>query len=123
MSTLKVATIQATTANTAPIFANSVGTEIGTLCRAWVNFNGQGNVAIRSAFNVSTITDTGVGTYTANFTNPMPDANYSAQVTNEASTNNGGAWVTGYAVEGANIRTIATSASYDSLSVSLAIFR
>jgi hypothetical protein len=45
--------------------------------RAWVNFNGTGTVAIRSSGNVSSITDTNVGRYTVNFTNAMPDVNYS----------------------------------------------
>ena len=45
-------------------------------CRAWVNFNGTGTVAIRASGNVSSITDNGVGDYTVNFTNAMPDANY-----------------------------------------------
>jgi hypothetical protein len=45
-------------------------------CRAWVNFNGQGTVAIRTAGNISSITDHGTGDYTATFTTPMPDANY-----------------------------------------------
>lgn len=46
-------------------------------CRAWVNFNGTGTVAIRAAGNVSSITDNGVGDFTVNFTTAMPDANYS----------------------------------------------
>jgi hypothetical protein len=46
-------------------------------CRAWVNFNGTGTVAIRGSGNVSSITDNGVGDYTVNFTTAMPDANYS----------------------------------------------
>ena len=46
-------------------------------CRAWVNFNGTGVVAIRASGNVSSITDNGVGAYTVNFTTSMPDANYS----------------------------------------------
>ena len=46
-------------------------------CRAWVNFNGTGTVAIRASGNVSSITDNGVGYYTVNFTTPMSDANYS----------------------------------------------
>ena len=45
-------------------------------CRAWVNFNGTGTVAIRDSANVSSITDNGTGTYTVNFTNAMPDVNY-----------------------------------------------
>lgn len=47
------------------------------LCKAWVNFNGSGTVAIRAAFNVSSITDNGTGEYTVNFTTAMSDINYS----------------------------------------------
>jgi hypothetical protein len=63
-------------ANTPPTIQDSAGTEIGTLCRAWVNFNGTGTVAIRASFNVSSITDRGTGLYTLNFTTALPDANY-----------------------------------------------
>ena len=52
----------------------SVATAYG--CRAWVNFNGQGVVAIQASGNVSSITDNGVGDYTVNFTTAMVDANY-----------------------------------------------
>ena len=45
-------------------------------CKAWVNFNGTGTVAIRASGNVSSITDNGVGDYTVNFTTAMPDVNY-----------------------------------------------
>lgn len=50
-------------------------------CRAWVNFNGTGTVAIRASGNVSSITDNGTGDYTVNFTTAMPDANYAAMIT------------------------------------------
>ena len=53
----------------------SVATAYG--CRAWVNFNGTGTVAIRASGNVSSITDNGVGDYNVNFTTAMPDVNYS----------------------------------------------
>jgi len=53
----------------------SIATAFG--CRAWVNFNGTGVVAIRASGNVSSITDNGTGDYTANFTTALPDANYS----------------------------------------------
>lgn len=46
-------------------------------CRAWVNFNGTGTVAIRASGNVSSITDVTTGRYEVNFINAMPDANYS----------------------------------------------
>jgi hypothetical protein len=52
----------------------SVATAYG--CRAWVNFNGTGTVAINASGNVTSITDNGTGDYTVNFTNAMPNANY-----------------------------------------------
>jgi len=56
-----------TISGTAPIY----------MCRAWVNFNGTGTVAIRGSGNVSSITDNNTGRYTVNFTTAMPDVNYS----------------------------------------------
>jgi hypothetical protein len=53
----------------------SVATAYG--CRAWVNFNGTGTVAIRASGNVSSITDNGTGQYTLNFSKSLVDANYS----------------------------------------------
>jgi hypothetical protein len=65
-------------------FVNNFGT-VANLpayqCRAWVNFNGTGTVAIREDGNVSSITDNGTGDYTVNFTTAMPDANYSTVAT------------------------------------------
>jgi len=60
--------------------ALSPGLVAGQLCRAWVNFNGTGTVAIRAAYNVSSITDDGPGKYQVNLTTAMPDTNYSAVV-------------------------------------------
>jgi hypothetical protein len=51
--------------------------EASGLCKAWVNFNSTGVVAIRASYNVSSITDNGTGDYTVNFTTAMVDANYS----------------------------------------------
>lgn len=58
---------------------NTDGTE-NYKCRAWVNFNGSGTVAIREGGNVSSITDNGTGDYTVNFTTAMPDTNYSVNM-------------------------------------------
>jgi hypothetical protein len=55
--------------------------------KAWVNFNGTGTVAIRASFNVSSITDNGVGDYTVNFTTAMVDANYAVVCTRQVGTN------------------------------------
>jgi hypothetical protein len=61
-------------------FDNNFGTVAGLpsyQCRAWVNFNGTGTVAIRASGNVSGITDNGTGDYTVNFATALSDANYS----------------------------------------------
>ena len=55
-------------------------------CRAWVNFNGTGTVAIRASGNVSSITDNGTGLYTVNFTTAMPDASYATVGSSIGST-------------------------------------
>jgi len=53
--------------------------------RAWVNFNGNGTVAIRGSGNISSITDNGTGDYTVNFTTAMSDSNYAVTVGYDAS--------------------------------------
>lgn len=67
-------------AGTVPLVnAAATGLEYtGFACRAWVNFNGTGAVSIRGSGNVSSITDSGVGNYTVNFTSALPDATYAA---------------------------------------------
>ncbi len=50
-------------------------------CRAWVNFNGTGTVAIRASGNVSSVVDTATGAYTVSFTTAMPDGDHVAVVT------------------------------------------
>lgn len=70
MSTLRVNTLQNAAGTGQPAMSGAA--------KAWVNFNGTGTVAIRASFNVTSITDNGVGDYTVNFTNAMEDANYTA---------------------------------------------
>jgi hypothetical protein len=65
----------------------SVATAYG--CRAWVNFNGTGTVAIRASGNVSSITDNGTGDYTVNLATAMPDVNFACSGYGEASLING----------------------------------
>ncbi len=59
--------------------------------RAWVTFDGTGTPSILASYNVTSITDNGVGDYTINFTSPLSDAYYvmcgSAQMgANEAAS-------------------------------------
>lgn len=73
MSTLKLDTLS-NKAGTASVPSDTI---VSGTAKAWVNFNGTGTVAIRRAFNVSSITDQGTGNYRVNFTNSMVDNNYS----------------------------------------------
>lgn len=123
MSTLTLGTLQSNTTSP-PIVTNSGSTEIGTFCRAWVNFNGTGTIAIRASFNVSSITDNGVGTYAVNLTTAMPDVNYCVQAsslfaTAASSVNN----VSSITVSVANITHAENNAVADSASMYVAIFR
>jgi hypothetical protein len=73
-----LSTIKSTSTTAPTTFQNSAGTEIGTLCRAWVNFGYVSSaITVRASFNVSGVTRASAGTYTVNFTNSLPDANYS----------------------------------------------
>ena len=106
---------------------NASGSAPVYACRAWVNFNGTGTVAIRASGNVSSITDNGVSEYTVNFTTAMPDANYSTTAMGDVSggvivsTHSGAAVPTTSAIR---LRTYNVSfAGVDSAYVFVAIFR
>ena len=67
------------------INSDADGVAIGTgginqarIAKAWVNFNGTSTVAIRSSYNVSSITDNGTGDYTANLSTALSDTNGAA---------------------------------------------
>jgi len=76
MSTLRLTTIS-NQSGSASVPSDTV---INGSAKAWVNFNGTGAVAIRAAFNVSSITDNGTGDYTINFSTALVDANYAFSV-------------------------------------------
>ena len=54
----------------------SVATAYG--CRAWVNFDGTGTVAINGNGNISSVVDDGIGDYLINLSTAMTDTNYTA---------------------------------------------
>lgn len=72
MSTLRLTTLS-NQGGTASVPSDTV---INGTAKAWVNFNGQGTIAIRASYNVSSLTDEGVGNYAVNMTNALSDANY-----------------------------------------------
>jgi hypothetical protein len=104
----------ATVSGTAPLY----------MCRAWVNFNGTGTVAIRASGNVSSITDNGTGNYTVNFTTAMPDANFSAVASNDYDGNPNTTRVQTYATTSVTVQVIQIGvAFYDAGTVSVSVFR
>ena len=56
--------------------------------KAWVNFKGDGTVAIRNSFNVSSITDNDTGDYYVNFTTAMPNDDYAVATASGGSSAN-----------------------------------
>jgi hypothetical protein len=105
-------------------------------CRAWVNFNGTGTVAIRASGNVTSITDNGTGDYTVNFTTAMSDANYSIVCGNSPDYASSNAYATYINTIGSSLAESAPTASsariayrrsdaasYDPKYINLAIFR
>jgi hypothetical protein len=96
-------------------------------CRAWVNFNGTGTVAIRAAGNVSSITDNGTGDYTVNFTTAMPDANYAVSLCNAnltVSPNQGQTFIQNRSTT--SLRTLTSNYGYasgDSDVITVSVFR
>jgi len=115
MSIVVVGTIRSNSTSP-PTIQNTSGTEIGTFCRAWVNFNGTTNTGgfctIRASFNVTTVADNGTGDYTVNITNALPDANYSWTVSGHRGDGAGqnGGFCLGYGTA-ANAYTSATTTS------------
>ena len=105
-------------------FATVTGTAPIYPCRAWVNFNGTGTVAIRASGNVSSITDNGTGIYTVNFTTAMVDTSFAPNVSADIYT-------VAHATIGIDIFTISSfrirmeqnATAFDSTFVCVSIFR
>jgi hypothetical protein len=113
-----------------PAVLNASGSAPIYACRAWVNFNGTGTVAIRASGNVSSITENGVGDYTVNFTTAMQDANYSvaASAMDTAAPSAARYFVTGRGTNNQlttafRFYTGSAAAEFDVASCQLAIFR
>lgn len=110
-----------------PVVLQDSGSNTNT-CRAWVNFDGTGTVAIRGSFNVSSITDGGTGIYTVNFITAMPDANYSTVANGKTDDNTTAqasiSTTNTYATSSVGVRTNnGVPAAVDFKIVSAAVFR
>lgn len=132
MSTLSATNLKNASAGSNNIVLNTDGSIGGTCltqtCRAWVNFNGTGTVAIRASYNVSSITDVNVGDYTVNFTTALADANYSAVITAENTAASGvvssSLRAASQATGSVGVRSWTSAAALaDNASMNVAIFR
>jgi len=132
MSTSSVGSYKSSVALTPPTFKDINNVEIGTLCRAWVNFRGA-TAVIDSSFNVSSVTRASAGSYTINFTNTFTDTLYAVTgcPSTDGVTYNGFLNPAGYS-SGKSTTSVAVTAlagtgpagtAYDPYSCYVAIFR
>jgi hypothetical protein len=107
------------------VLAAPTGDAPSYTCRAWVNFDGTGTVAVRASGNVTDITDNGTGNYTVNFTTVMPDADYAICASCSGSVNtNVNAVETGTQTTSSVVVFVNNqSGALDPTTVSIAIFR
>jgi hypothetical protein len=130
---------QNTTGSAATVTGNATGSTFGFNsgygsvetaygCRAWVNFNGTGTVAIRGSAGVTNITDGGVGIYTVNLSITLPDTNYSrvasagtGAATGAYSTGMGSITTTSFGLS--TVATGGSNAAQDVAYVMAAVFR
>ena len=95
--------------------------------KAWVNFNGDGTVAIRDSHNVSSITDNGTGNYNTEYTNNMANTNYAIATCareNDSDNNLGNTGPIAYNVTSAHVLSCnsATNGPQDSLFFNVIVF-
>ena len=97
-------------------------------CRAWVNFNGTGTVAIRASGNVTSITDNGTGDYTVNITTALVDVNFSVAWSASQDTNGSNSFSGGPQTRTTSTVRLATQSStsgafLDVANANIAVFR
>ncbi|MBS0214044.1 MAG: hypothetical protein JSR26_12855 [Proteobacteria bacterium] len=120
--------------------ASRIGLEVKTkidashpgVAKAWVCFGyAGGQVVIRAAYNVASVTRTAAGRYRVNFATAMPDANYCWTALARSSTNNGTQRIAivrsstdQKTAQYVDISCATTSASFDDSSeINLTVFR
>lgn len=82
--TVKASTIQHDVNGVATVFRDGAGTEIGQLCKAWLQVGGGSSTtagAISGSFNISSVTVNGTGDQTTSFTTSVASTAYSALTT------------------------------------------
>jgi hypothetical protein len=94
--------------------------------KVWCNFNGIGAIAINSSYNVTSLTDNGVGDYSVNYTTALSSGGCAVATanTNDSGQNDAFAGVFTISTTGSRIRTYDVSAGglVDMNGVSLIVF-
>lgn len=128
-----ITSVDSSVASTPPVFYAS-GTQIGTLCRFWMNYNASAT-STRASFNLSSVGRNATGSYTVNFSTAMTDANYSENGLATANYGTSFVMVNPNSSGGSTGSTPSTSAftvflgypgsgaGYDSLYLLLSVFR
>ena len=121
MSTIKANTLLAAdgTSTTQP----SIPALDKRMAKAWCQWN-MSNLTIRSNYNISSITDGGVGDQYPNFATAMADSNYAAVANGSAMNNWHGTETTVISTATTSCRVIhrENNAGYDSTVVFLIVF-
>jgi len=103
---------------------NATGSAPIYACRAWVNFNGTGTVAINGSGNVSSVSDGGTGIYTVNFATAMPDVNYTGLAGSNLSDIGNVLYLRASSTSsGANLNSYGNSGLQDASEINFAVFR
>jgi hypothetical protein len=125
--TLNLDVVQSSTTGVPTQFNDGSGNQIGTLCRAWVKFNGSSGVSGLTSFNVSSVTRSAAGTYVITMTTALADTNYAITV---AAGSTGGNQGYGGSFSGPTSTTVfsiytayGNAVIADSSYVSIAVFR
>lgn len=90
--------------------------------KGWVNFNGEGTVAIGDSFNVSSVTDNGVGLYAINFTNAISIVGCAVAGGDAATINQHARHCVMLDASTAEIKTFTNGAAYDATVNNVAVF-
>ena len=94
--------------------AGSVTTDyvVNGSAKAWINYNGQGTIAVRDSLNHSSLTDNGTGNHDTSFSASFNNANYSVATNSVAESNHPrGAYGVSVAVTGAGIAVLMTTSA------------
>jgi len=80
--------------------------------KAWINYNGQGTIAVRDSLNHSSLTDNGTGNHDTSFSASFNNANYSVATNNVAEINHArGAYGVGVAIAGSGTAILMTTSA------------